>query len=332
MSTIQAYQALKVGGPFELVTVPKPTPGAGEISIRPKAVAVNGIDWKNIAFGATIQSWPAILGIDGAGTVEEVGPDVTDFKPGDEVLSYAPGIFGKGSFQEVYVTEKRHVARKPSYLSFAEAASLPTCFLTAAGAIAGGLKVSIPNLSKKENTNPPKSILILGGSSAVGAAAIQILRYALPTSTIVVTSSKPHHEHLKSLGANAALERSAQQDSATLKAASPDGTGFDAILDAVGAGPDAPAVFDALKPDSLRRYSLVMTRPGAEVPKDLDSTLVSVADAEIDAMNWLSVQLEKKQYKLPVKAEVIGHGFPDVQKGLARFPAQISGVKLVVTL
>ncbi|KAI1655195.1 GroES-like protein [Daldinia decipiens] len=332
MATIQVYQATKVGGPFELITAPKPTPGAGEVTIRPKAVAINGIDWKNITFGATIQSWPAVLGIDGAGVIEEVGEGVTAFKPGDEVLSYARGILGKGSFQEVYVAVAEEVAKKPAYLSFEEAASLSTCFLTAEGAIAGGLKVGVPGLSKIENTNPPKSILILGGSSAVGAAAIQILRFALPSVTIVVTSSKPHHEHLKSLGANAALERSAQQDSAALKAASPGGVGFDAVLDAVGAGPESPAVYDSFRADGPKLYSLVLTRPGAQPPKELQSTLVSVMNAELGAMAWLGKQLEERKYKVPVKAEVVGHGFPDIQKGLARFPAQVSGVKLIVTL
>ncbi|KAI1480089.1 hypothetical protein K445DRAFT_317458 [Daldinia sp. EC12] len=332
MATIQVYQATGVGKPFELVTAPKPKPGAGEVTIRPKAVAINGIDWKNITFGATIESWPAVLGIDGSGTIEEVGEGVTGFKPGDEVLSYAPGILGKGTWQEVYVAQANDVGKKPSYLSFEEAASLSTCFLTAAGAIVDGLKVGLPGLSKIENTNPPKSILILGGSSAVGAAAIQLLRIALPSVTIVVTSSKPHHEHLKSLGANAALERSAQGDAAALKAASPDGAGFDAILDAVGAGPDSPAVYDALKPDGLKLYSLVLTRPGAQVPQGLNSTLVTVASADPGSMAWFSKLLEERKYKVPVKAEVIGHGFTDIPKGLARFPAQISGVKLVVTL
>ncbi|KAI1467704.1 GroES-like protein [Daldinia caldariorum] len=332
MSTIQVYQATKVGGPFQLITAPKPKPGAGEVTIRPKAVAINGIDWKNITFGATIQSWPAVLGIDGAGTIEEVGEGVTDFKAGDEVLSYAPGIEGKGTWQEIFVAQTNDVAKKPSYLSVEEAASLPTCFLTAAGAIIEGLKVGFPGLSKIDNTNAPKSILIVGGGSAVGSAAIQLLRLALPSVTIVVTSSKHHHERLKSLGADATLERSAQQDGAALKAASPNGAGFDAILDAVGACHDTPAVFEAIRPDGPQLYSLVLTRPGAQIPKGFNSSLVGVESAERGAMAWFSKLLEERKYKVPVEAEVVGHGWSDIPKGIARFPAQISGVKLVVTL
>ncbi|KAG4216994.1 hypothetical protein PC116_g34525, partial [Phytophthora cactorum] len=68
------------------------------------------------------------------------------------------------------------------------------------------------------------------------------------------------------------------------------------------------------------------------VPQGLNSTLVTVASADPGSMAWFSKLLEERKYKVPVKAEVIGHGFTDIPKGLARFPAQISGVKLVVTL
>jgi NADPH:quinone reductase-like Zn-dependent oxidoreductase len=123
--SIQQYQTTKQGGPFALVTVPKPTPGLKEVCIRPRAVALNGIDWKILKFGALVPSWPAVLGIDGAGTVESVGDGVTAFKVGDEVMSYAHGIRGKGSFQEVYTVPENLVAKKPAALSFEEAASLP---------------------------------------------------------------------------------------------------------------------------------------------------------------------------------------------------------------
>lgn len=125
MSTIQQYRTAKQGGPSSLVTVPKPRPGPNEVCIRPKAVAVNPIDWKNLQFGATVTSWPAVLGIDGAGIVESVGSGVKTFKAGDEVISYADGIIGKGSWAEVYAVPENYVARKPAKLSWEEAVSLP---------------------------------------------------------------------------------------------------------------------------------------------------------------------------------------------------------------
>ncbi|KAI1641361.1 GroES-like protein [Biscogniauxia mediterranea] len=332
--SIQQYQTQK-GGPFTLVQAPKPTPGAGEVCIRPRAVALNAIDWKNLMFGATVQSWPAVLGTDGAGVVEAVGKDVTAFKVGDEVMSYAHGIEGNGAFQDVYTVSQLELTKKPTGTTFEEAASLPTIFLTAAAAILIGLGVTIPGLSNSDSGNKLESILILGGSSGVGSSAIELLRLALPNVTIITTSSATHHAHLKSLGANVCLERAAQNDAAALKAATPGGAGVDAILDAVGAGTDSPAVFDALKADGPKIYSLVITRPDAKVPEGLKSTLVAgpmVFGKAPGAMAFLHKLVEEGRFKLPLKVEVVGKGFEAIDQGLKRFPADVSGTKLVVTL
>ncbi|KAI0017592.1 GroES-like protein [Xylariomycetidae sp. FL0641] len=333
--SIQQYQATAQGGPFALVSVPAPQPGAGEISIRPRAVALNGIDWKNVAFGALIRAWPAVLGIDGAGTVEAVGEGVADFAPGDPVLSFAHGIHGRGAFAELYTVPAALAAKKPAGLSFEEAASLPTIFYTAAAAVLNGLQIGIPGLSSPETTtttttSPPKSILVLGGSSGVGASAIQLLRLALPEATIVATASPAHHAHLRALGASACLAREAQGDTAALKSATTnDDDGYDAILDAVGAG--GAAAHAALRSRG-GRYALVVTAPGAALPAGVDGALVGAEMmlAVPGAMAWLGRAVEEGRFALPLRVEVVGEGWLAVEKGLQRFPAQVSGVKLVV--
>lgn len=119
------YQATQKGGPFVLASIPKPTPGPNEVSIRMKAIGLNTLDWKQLYFGFMVESWPAAFGIDGAGVVEAVGQAVTKFKAGDEVFS----LFGFGSkaaaFQEVAIVPEHFVAKKPGNVSFEEAASLP---------------------------------------------------------------------------------------------------------------------------------------------------------------------------------------------------------------
>ncbi|KAI0003487.1 GroES-like protein [Xylariaceae sp. FL0662B] len=332
--SIQQYQATKQGGPFALVTVSKPKPGPKEICIRPRAVALNPIDWKNLKFGALIRSWPTVLGIDAAGTVEAVGDGVTAFRPGDDVMSCAHGSQGDGAFQDIYTVSENEVAKKPAALTFEEAASLPICFLTAAAAITVGLKVALPGLSKEES-NPLRSILVLGGSSAVGSSAIQLLRLALPSAVIIATSSAAHHGHLQSLGASACLERAAQQDSAAIKAATPGGLGVDAILDAVGAGAGAPAVYDAVRVDGPKLYSLVVTSPAAKAPEGLQGTLVGghdILEKEPGVVRYLRKLVEEGKFKLPVKIEVVGKGFQAVEASLDRFAQGVSGTKLVVTL
>ncbi|KAI1421978.1 GroES-like protein [Xylaria sp. FL1777] len=333
--SIQQLQASKLGGPFLQVTAPIPKPNADEISIRPRAVSLNPIDWKNLRFGALVNAWPAVLGIEGAGVVESVGDAVSSFKPGDEVMCWVQRSQFNGAFQDVFTAREASVARKPAAFSFEEAASLPIGYLTAAAAVAVGLKVTLPGLSKSStSTTPLQSILVLGGSSSIGSAAIQLLRIALPFATIITTSSVAHHDHLKSLGATRCLERSAQEDATALKAASPGGSGVDAVLDAVGAGAEAPAVYETIKSDGPRLYSLVITRPGIELPAGIQTTLVGGQDIinyDPSAMKYLHKLLDDGKYKLPVKVEVVGKGLQSIEGNLDRV-MKVSGTKLVVSL
>lgn len=107
------------------MSVPKPTPGHNEVSIRMEAVALNPLDWKKLYFGAMVESWPTVLGIDGAGIVEAVGEGVTRYKTGDEVFSLFGHETKAASFQEIAVVPEHYVAKKPGNINFEEAASLP---------------------------------------------------------------------------------------------------------------------------------------------------------------------------------------------------------------
>lgn len=124
-ATITQYQATKQGGPFALVSIPKANPEPNEVSIRLKAIALNLLDCKQLYYGAMVEKWPAMLGLDGAGIVEAVGEEVTRFKAGDEVLSNFGREPKAAAFQEVATVPENFIARKPENLSFEEAASLP---------------------------------------------------------------------------------------------------------------------------------------------------------------------------------------------------------------
>ena len=118
-------QLLEKGGAFAKASVPLPTPAADEICIRIKAIGLNPLDWKARAFGVMIQAWPTVLGVDCSGIVESVGSSVTAFQPGDEVFSLCGMSNRAGAFQEVVAVPSHQAAKKPSSLSFEEAASLP---------------------------------------------------------------------------------------------------------------------------------------------------------------------------------------------------------------
>lgn len=131
MKGIGSFRSLPIEDPESLqdVDLPVPTPRARDVLVRVSAVSVNPADVKTRA-GLAPSDEPRVLGFDGAGTVEAVGPEVTTLGVGDEVW-YAGDHGRAGSNAEYQVVDERIVGRGPSTLSFAEAAALPLTTITA---------------------------------------------------------------------------------------------------------------------------------------------------------------------------------------------------------
>lgn len=72
-------------GNFNVDAAPVPKPGPGEILVKVKTVALNPVDWKVQKYGILVEKFPAILGLDIAGDVEEIAEGVTEFQKGDRV-------------------------------------------------------------------------------------------------------------------------------------------------------------------------------------------------------------------------------------------------------
>lgn len=164
---IKRIQYHRYGGPEELrlEEASLPEPGPGQLRIRVKAAAANPVDWK-IRKGEmkmlTGRQFPRGVGIDFAGVVDVVGPNVTSFKVGDEVFG-ATGLKQSGAFAEALITEAKTVCLKPKSLTFEEAASLPVVSVTAWNA-----------LIDKANLQAEQRILITGCLGGVGRIAAQI--------------------------------------------------------------------------------------------------------------------------------------------------------------
>jgi NADPH:quinone reductase-like Zn-dependent oxidoreductase len=103
---------------------PKPEPTGRDIRVAVKAVSVNPADYKVRKRAEPPEGQIKILGYDAAGIVDAVGPEVTLFKPGDEVF-YAGSIQRQGTNSEFHLVDERIVGKKPKALSFAQAAALP---------------------------------------------------------------------------------------------------------------------------------------------------------------------------------------------------------------
>ncbi|MES0882849.1 zinc-binding alcohol dehydrogenase family protein [Roseibium sp. SCP14] len=164
------------------VDLPKPTPQGRDILVAVKAVSVNPVDTKVRAPKDQVEEVPRVLGWDAAGIVEAVGPDVTLFRPGDEVY-YAGDITRSGSNSEFQLVDERIVGKKPKTLSFAEAAALPLTTLTAYESFFDRLGID------RDGASTGESILIIGAGGGVGSIGIQLAKAA--GLKVIATASRP---------------------------------------------------------------------------------------------------------------------------------------------
>ncbi|MBK1856065.1 zinc-dependent alcohol dehydrogenase family protein [Verrucomicrobiaceae bacterium 5K15] len=154
---------------FETSEIEKPQVRAGHLLVKIAATSVNTVDTMIRTMGKDLPlspDTPALLGMDFAGTVEEVGEDVTDFSVGDEVYGCAGGLADlPGTLAEYIVADADLVAKKPSNLSMREAAALPLVAITAYEGL------------QRANISKGHKVLVHGGSGGVGHIAIQLANY-----------------------------------------------------------------------------------------------------------------------------------------------------------
>ncbi|MFJ7975813.1 zinc-binding alcohol dehydrogenase family protein [Peribacillus sp. NPDC096379] len=197
MKAVGLYKYLPIDHPESLldVEVPKPIATGRDLLVKVKAIAVNPVDAIVRSPKPDVEEGPKILGWDVAGVVEEVGPDCTLFKPGEEVY-YSGSITRQGGNSEYHLVDERIVGKKPRTLDFAEAAALPLTTTTAYESLFDRLQIS-----RDVNQDKNKTILIIGAAGGVGSIAIQLAKLA--GLTIIGTVSRPETtKWAKNLGAD----------------------------------------------------------------------------------------------------------------------------------
>jgi NADPH:quinone reductase len=206
MPTSRSMRALVLerhNGPFILTEAEVPAITAGQVLVRIKASGVNPLDTKirtGNAAHARVEL-PAILGINLAGVVEAVAPDVTAFKPGDEVYGMAGGVGGlQGSLATFMAVDADSLAIKPANLSMREAAALPLVFITA-----------WEGLVDRAQVHAGQRVLVRAGAGGVGHVAVQIA----PAfgAQVFATVSKDKMKIAESYGATAIDYRSENVES-----------------------------------------------------------------------------------------------------------------------
>jgi NADPH2:quinone reductase len=168
LDNTKAMKAVRVhefGEPkvLQLEEVPTQQPGPGEVLVRIHAAGVNPVEtYIRAGTYARLPELPYTPGNDGAGVVEQVGSNVTEFKPGDRV--YTGGSM-TGTYAEFALCKKEQVHPLPANVSFAQGAAMGTPYATAYRAL-------IPRADAK----PGETVLVHGASGGVGTAAVQLAR------------------------------------------------------------------------------------------------------------------------------------------------------------
>jgi NADPH:quinone reductase len=176
--------------------VPDPVAKGRDLLIDVKAVSVNPADAKRRIRTAvdTPHETPLVLGYDAAGVVAAVGSDVTNFAVGDEVW-YAGDANRPGSNSQRQLVDERVTGRKPSNLSWAEAAAMPLTGLTS-------FEMLFDRFGIVEGSGKGKSLLVIGGAGGVGSLTIQMAA-KLTELTVIATASRPETaEWCREMGAH----------------------------------------------------------------------------------------------------------------------------------
>jgi NADPH2:quinone reductase len=162
---MKAIRVHEFGDPevLRLGEIPTPQPGAGQVLVRMRAIGVNPVEiYIRAGTYARLPVLPYTPGNDGAGVVEQIGSDVSEFRPGDRV--YVAGSVS-GTYAEFALCKTEQVHRLPENVSFAQGAAIGTPYATA-----------YRGLFQRADAEPGETVLVHGASGGVGTAAVQLAR------------------------------------------------------------------------------------------------------------------------------------------------------------
>ena len=203
---------------IKLEEVQKPTPADNELLIRVYAASINRSDWEGVVgkplyvrIGGLFKPKDGILGSDIAGTVEAVGKDIKQFKPGDDVFGLIMN-YG-GGFAEYACISEKALALKPADMTFEEAAAIPQAAF-----------IALQGIHDKGKVQPGQKVLINGAGGGTGVFAIQLAKLAGAEVTGVDNTEKL--DFMRSLGVDHVIDY-------TKEDFTKNGKQYDLILDVI---------------------------------------------------------------------------------------------------
>jgi len=286
MTAVGAFAADSLDTALRDVTIDVPELRPRDVLVRVAAVSVNPVDVK-VRAGLTPSAEPKILGFDAAGVVDAVGSEVSTLSVGDEVW-YAGDITRPGSYAEFQAVDERIVSRKPSSLSFAEAAALPLTTITAWESLFDRFGLT------GESTG---DLLVMGAAGGVGSIMIQLAKALSGVRVIGTASRDESREWAQRMGADVVVNHHHLRDE-TLAAVphgvdylfSPHSAGnidnYNAIVKPFGhiVAIDEPEGLElsVLKPKSIAwHWELMFTRAMYETPDMIEQQRLLARTAEL---------------------------------------------------
>lgn len=220
---MKAVVIKEFGGPevMSIGEIDKPQPKADEVLVKVVATSINRPDLVQ-----RMGNYPPpagdseILGLEVAGTIAEIGSDVSGWKVGDRVMA----LVGGGGYAEYAVAYAIHVMPIPDTMSFEEAACVNESYITAFlnTFMIGGLE-------------DDQTAILHGGGGGVNTAAIQLANALTPSAKLIVTAHPKKMERVKDLGVDLVIDYTQNPDFSGLIKEFTNKKGVDVILDHVGA-------------------------------------------------------------------------------------------------
>jgi putative PIG3 family NAD(P)H quinone oxidoreductase len=273
---------------------PDPTYGADDVLVDIHATALNRADLLQRAGNYALPPGaPDILGLEMAGVIAAVGSHVRNWHVGDRVCALLLG----GGYAEKTAVHYSQLMPIPPEWSFGEAASLPECYLTA-----------FVNLFMEARLQPGEVVLVHGGASGVGTAAIQIL-HNLGHKVIITASSEAKIAACRELGTDLAINYN-EEDFVEAVRDFTKGQGVDVIMDMVGAS-YFDRNFELLKVRG--RLVFIATLGGQKVTLEIGKLMQKRAKLIGSVLRPRSIE-EKQE----IKESFMNRCWPLVQRGLVR--------------
>jgi len=307
---MRAVAVSDFGAAPELMDLPVPSAGPGQVLVRLRAAGYNPFDLKLVdgaLRGAVEHHFPLIVGSDATGEVEMIGEGVSGFRPGDRVYGqFMRPPEGLGGYAEYGLADAGGpIAKMPEGMLFEQAAAVPTASMTAYNLVADG------------RVDAGQTVLIVGGTGGVGQSAVQLA--ADQGATVIATAAPAEADVIRYLGASETVDHTAGPIADQVLAHHPDGV--DAIIDLVTPPDGIAALTGLVRPGGTMLSTIGALDPDALAAREIRGVNLRNAPSGRLLRN-LADMVDGDRLRIRIQAQVPLSDAPAVLKEIRSRPAR----------